>query len=580
MSSPSSTALRLDRLDKLPRLPTRLANLLPEGLSSRLLAAAIFLGVIVGLLVAVLDYIVLDVVLERVLELPVALQVAAPLVGLVLTRVILLTWGQGCSPSTSEEYIYEFHSSNPEMATVPLRARLLGGITTIGFGGALGMEGPSIYLGSAIALRVQRALERYLSWETTKLLLTAGAAAGVSAVFQAPATGLFFALESPYRDDVVHRALLPSLVASAAAYLTFVSVPFVEHGSVLDFTYQPDLSAGVLGGAVAIGVGAGIGGRLFAWAIRRAKMMSKMMSPWLLAIGGGLILGALALASDLLFDAPLTLGPGVAILDYLSQSPPLSLVIALFVFRAVATICSVAAGGVGGLFIPLAMQGVIMGTVVGHALSALGWGSDGAIWPMLGLAAFLAAGYRTPLAAVVFVAESSVGAAVVPALIAAAVSQLVAGSASVSLAQKVERLGYLEQRFVLPLTSALTTDVLTVPPDATVSEFVWMHAIGRRKSAVPVVDGAKYLGYCNVDSVSNVARDNWEDKTVDSIMDDKLPTALPSWSLRDAVVAMRSADVDQLAVTDDSGTFIGVVYESEIVKLGEILEQTDRPGDH
>ena len=64
-----------------------------------------------------------------------------------------------------------------------------------------------------------------------------------------------------------------------------------------------------------------------------------------------------------------------------------------------------------------------------------------------------------------FVAESTRGAAVVPALIAAAVSQLVAGRSSVSIGQQVERLGHLEERFTMPLAAALTTDVMTVPLD-------------------------------------------------------------------------------------------------------------------
>ncbi len=183
-----------------PELPRWLRGILPEGFSSRLLAAAIVVGIMVGLLVAILDFIVLELVLEPVLHMPLWIQILAPLFGLLLTRLILLRLGGGCSPSTSEEYISEFHNRHPAMELKPLRARLLGGIATIGTGGSVGLEGPSIYLGSAVGLRVQRVAERYLGWGTAKLLLTAGAAAGVSALFQAPATGLIFALESPYRD--------------------------------------------------------------------------------------------------------------------------------------------------------------------------------------------------------------------------------------------------------------------------------------------------------------------------------------------------------------------------------------------
>jgi CIC family chloride channel protein len=552
----------------------RLTSLIPEARFSRLLLAAAGLGVGVGLAVAVLDFIVVELLLYPVLKLPLAVQAGAPLVGLLVAALVLRTLGGGVSPSTSEEYITAFHSRHPTLELKPLRARLMAGAATIGSGGALGLEGPSIYLGSAMGLQLQQRFERLLGRDASKTLLTAGAAAGVSALFQTPATGVMFALESPYRDDVAHRALLPSLLASATSYLTFASVPFLELGTEWGFARGVQLGAGELAGAVAIGVGAGLGGRMFAWTIRRSKKVTKDHSPWGPAILSGLVLGALVLISDQMYGEALTLGPGYGIVDWLREQPSFAAITALFFLRAAATLVTIAGGGAGGLFIPLAVQGLLMGTMVGQGLDVLGWGQADTIWPVLGLAAFLAAAYRTPIAAVMFVAESSAGDAVVPALIAAAVSQLVAGEASVSAAQRVERLGHLEQRVTLPLASALTTDVLTVPPDATVSEFVWVHALGRRQRIVPVVDGSTYLGLCSLDDASALDRDLWEDQAITSILSKDAPVAGPSWTLRDAVAAMERADTEVLAVVDNGGTFVGVVYESEIVKLGQILDET------
>ncbi|MEM7271631.1 MAG: chloride channel protein [Actinomycetota bacterium] len=557
------------------RFGRALQSLVPGGKPSRLLGAAIAVGVIVGLAVAVLDYLVIVLLLENLLEWPLYIQAVSPLIGLLLATAVLIYLGKDCGPSTSEEYIVAFHARNPSIAGGPLRARLAAGAATIGLGGAVGLEGPAIYLGSAAGLQVQARLERFLGKDAGKLLLTAGAAAGVSALFQAPATGLVFALEAPYRDDVAHRALLPSLVASAASFLTFASMPFLELGTDWGFAFQNAIGAGELAGAVAIGLGAGFGGRGFAWAVRRAKYLGDGSSPWRNAVVGGVVLGILAVVADRLFEEPLTLGPGFEVVHWLEEDHALWLIVLLFFFRAVATLATVGAGGVGGLFIPLAVQGVLLGSIVGDVLRILGWGSDGAVWPILGLAAFLAAGYRTPISSVMFVAESSGGTVVVPALVAAAMSQLVAGTSSVSAAQRVERLGHLEGRLALPLVSALTTDVLTVPSDASVSEFVWGHALGRRQPVVPVVDGATYLGLCSVDDVSAIDRDDWESHPVSEILITDVPVARPSWSLRDAVAAMEASDTEMLAVADEAGNFVGVVYESEIVKLGEILDETE-----
>ncbi len=550
---------------------------LPRGDASRLMLASTILGVLVGLLVAVFEFVTVHLILENVEHLPVGLLAAMPMVGLAIAHLILKTLGQGASNSTSDEYIAAFHARRPSLPLRLLPVRLAAGAATVGFGGALGLEGPSIYAGSTLGLHMQRWLHRWLSYDVQKLLITAGAAAGVAAIFGAPATGVVFALEAPYRDDVVHRALLPALVAAAASYITFLAVPFLSPEAVLPTAYQRSIDFGEIVGAILIGLGAGIGGRMFAASIKRAKKVAKTTpTAWLIA-GGGSVGAFLVLLSDYLYDAPLTLGPGAAAVDWASEAGGGSinfwLIAALFALRAIATLTSVSAAGTGGLFIPLAVQGILLGHLVGGGLDAMGLGREEAsIWPLLGLAAFLAAGYRTPLAAVMFVAEwTRGGPAVVPALIAAAVSQLVAGSASVAAGQRTERSGHLEARLALPLTAALSTDVLTVPPDATVGEFVWVHAIGRRVTTVPVVDGSHYIGLALFDRVAEIPRAEWDETPIDAIVDTEAATARPSWSLRDATAAML---YDVIAVTDSEQTFIGVVQEEEVVRLKEILAET------
>ncbi len=556
-----------------------LLSLLPEGRGSRLLGASALLGVFVGVAVACFEYVTIELVLHEVAALPVELQALAPIVGLGLTALILRTIGSGCSPSTSDEYIVAYHMRRPSLSLRPWPARLLGGVATIGFGGSLGLEGPSIYTGAAFGLALHRRLDRWLGRGSAKLLLTAGAAAGVAAIFQTPATGVLFALESPYRDDLAHRALLPALVASAASYLTFISIPFIHPEPLLGVVSSRGIGTTELFGAVLLGVGAGLGGRSYAWLVRQAKAMSSRFGPFMQVGIGGAVLGGLAVASDAMFGEPLSLGPGISVVEWLATERSLGLILMLFLVRAAATFTTVGAGGAGGLFIPLAVQGVLLGRIVSAVLNELDATSPERIWPVLGLAAFLAAGYRTPIAAVMFVAESTAGGAnvVVPALIAAAVSQLVAGRSSVSKGQEVERLGHLEGRFALPLTSALNTDVLTVPPDATVAEFVWNHALGQRQRTVPVVEGGTYIGLCSIDACTTLERDQWSSTLVSAIVSEETPTAAPGWSLRDALVEMDRHNTDVIAVVDDRGNFIGVVDEAEIVKLGQILEDTGGP---
>ena len=553
-----------------------LRSLLPEGRAARLLSASAGLGVMVGLALSIFEWVTVEFILHNVVHLPLGVLAIAPLFGLAIATLVLRTVGGGISNSTSDEYINTFHSRSPELSERHLLPRLIAGTATIGTGGALGLEGPAIYTGSVFGLSLHRRIDKWLGRDAARLLLTAGAAAGVAAIFQTPATGVLFALEAPYRDDIAHRALLPALIASATSYLTFISMPFIAQEPFLGPIAPGEIGTAELVGAVAIGVGAGFGGRVYAWLVRKAKGVAKRYQPVQLVLVGGAVLGGLAVASDALFDEPLTLGPGFSVVEWLADpTRSLQLILVLFLFRAAATMVTVGSGGTGGLFIPLAIQGVLLGKIVSSALDQAGFESaTDRIWPILGLAAFIAAGYRTPIAAVMFVAESTRGSAVVPALIAAAVSQLVAGRSSVSIGQRVERLGHLEERFTMPLAAALTTDVMTVPPDASLSEFVWIHALGRRVRIVPVVDGNDYLGLCSVDACTAVERDLWETTTVMDVIDTSMPAANANWSLRDAVAAMDAGQTDILAVLDDSEAFIGIVAEAEIVKLGEILEET------
>jgi len=523
----------------------------------------------------------LPFLLERVLEQNLVLLALAPVGGSALSQLGLRLVGGGTTGSTSDEYVRAVHERQPSIPFRFLPAKLLAGIATIGSGGAVGLEGPSIYAGSSVGLFVHERLGRFFRRDEARLLLTAGAAAGVAAVFKAPATGVIFAIEAPYRDDVTPQALLPSLIASAASYVTFVFlvgstpvVPFLGEGpeSASGAAAILDVQIGDLLGALVLGVAAGLGGRGFAKLVRRTKQAAHTITWYKRAAVAAVALAALTLLSDMAFGEVLSLGPGTRAMEWVVQQDALELIALLFGIRVAATLATLLGDGVGGVFIPLATLGVIVGQFVGVALDTTYTG----LYATLGLAAFLGAGYRAPIAAVMFVAESTGAAAfVVPALVAAAVSQVVAGPASVAEYQLSKRLGHLEQRFTLPLSSILTTDVLTVPPDATVSDFVYMHVLGRRQRVVPVVEGSTYLGMAQLSELSSVERDQWETTTVGSMMTTGLPAGSPSWTVRDAVVAMEAADVEVLAVTDSTGSFIGVVTEDDVVRLGEILEETE-----
>ena len=534
----------------------------------RLLAFAALTGVLTGVGVAAFEWVTRTQLFALVLDAPVWMQALAPTVGLALTAVALRTAGRGATPATSDEYIRNFHQRGRPLDLRPLPGRLLGGAATLGSGGALGFEGPSLYLGASLGTALERLRRRRGGRSESKVLMVAGAAAGVAAIFKAPATGAIFALESPYRDDNARRMLLPALLAAATGYLS--AVAFLGTEPLFSVEGSPPFDLRELGGAVVVGLLCGVGARLFAWLTLRTKALAGRLPAWAAILGAGVALAALALVSDRLFGSPLSMGSGYRTLEWVTEPDhSLSLVAALFTIRLLATSATLAGGGVGGLFVPL----VIAGAVLGDGIATVAH-DETALFPLIGVAAFLGAGYRTPLAGVVFVAETTGRPGfVVPGLIASVASQLVMGDVSVSAYQAAGRAGHLERRLQLPVTAALESDVLATPADATLTEFEAHHLMVSRALEVPVVEGHHYLGMLTVEAVRSVDPEARAEHTAADLADREWPTATLTWTLEQAVRALSDTEVDTLPVLDDD-RLAGVVTLAGIVRLDEILGST------
>lgn len=532
-------------------------------------------GVLTGVVVALFERLTAEVLLDEVLQLALPVAACMPVAGMVAGLGARRFLAAGASPATADDYIRNFHDRVHHLDLRPVPGRLLAAVATLGLGGPLGYEGPAIYAGAAVGSALQRRLRRVLAREEPKLLMVAGAAAGVAAIFKAPVTGVVFALEVPYTEDLARRMLLPAAIAAAGGYLAFAAI--AGTAPLLPVGGQPPFNFVDLGGSAAVGLAAGLGARFFVLAVQRAKAAQLLGHPWARAAGAGAVLGLLFLAGRALAGENLTLGPGYDLLRWaLSPDPSLALVAAAAALRLVATATTLAGGGTGGLFIPLVVQGALVGRLVAGPLDP----ASRTLFPLVGVAAFLGAGYRVPLAAVVFVAEATGRPGfVVPGMIAAVVAQLVCGRASVSPYQRGRQVSPVLERLRLPLAAVVDTEARTVPSDATLEEFFWQHLVGGRQRSVPVVDGSVYRGTVRADDLAGVDRTVWSSTTVGQVAHHDVPVATPGWRLAEALRAMEDADTDVLPVCDD-GRFLGVVRASDVVRLDEVIELIDPGEEH
>ena len=358
-----------------------------------------------------------------------------------MTGLIMQYLTRDPNQHSTEEVIQSYHEHEGRIDMRDFPAKLLAAVTTVGFGGSAALEGPSIYGGAAIGSWLWthlRGLQRFqLDQRDRRIMLICGAAAGMSAVFRAPLTGIVFALEMPYKDDLAHEALMPSLIASVVSYMTLSaflgSKPLFNFSSAGTYTMRDLLWSAVLGLLI------GLIAMVFAITFRRLRsFVVKWTAPhWIKLTIGGLLTGLCGLVFLQLYPGTLIpLGPNYeAVGQILTQSHSSSELVIFGLFKLAATAFTLGAGGVSAMFVPLFLTGGAIGiafaqTVV-HDPSL-------ALYAAVGMASFIAAAYKTPLAAVVFVAEATGGHAfIIPALIGSAVAYAISGDASVSGDQKL-----------------------------------------------------------------------------------------------------------------------------------------------
>lgn len=393
-------------------------------------------GASTGLFVAGFEHLVVDVLFEHVVTLPLPALMALPTAGLLGSLAARRLIGRGTTPGTADEYLQAFHDPKHVLHPRDAVARVVASVATLGCGVPMGLEGPSMYTGASIGAALQRRAPRVFDRADHRVLVVAGAAAGVAAIFKAPATGAVFALEVPYQDDLARRMLLPALVSSVSSYLVFAAVlgtePLFPIGRATAFEARD------LIGACLVGIVAGVGARLFAWLLRSAKAMSARPRPVRTALGAGAVLAVLILIADAMTGEALLAGSGYRAIDWaLEPEHAVPVLFAVLVLRCVATAAAVAGGGVGGIFVPLVVGGALTGTIIGHLVDD----ADVTLFLVIGVAAFLGAGYRVPLAAVMFVAETTGRPSfVVPGVIAAVVAELMMGASSVTRYQRAANL--------------------------------------------------------------------------------------------------------------------------------------------
>jgi len=373
---------------------------------TQLLTLAVVIGAAAG--VAVMGfYFAIDLiqrlVLQGALQLPLPAAVLIPLfvaLGLVACRS-LVRWGAlGSVGENIPDVMYRVNVKGGVIRFRPVLAKTLAAGLVIGTGGSVGAEGPVVVLGAATGSRIGRWLKA--SPNRLRTLVGCGAAAGISAAFNAPMAGVVFGIEK-ILGAAGGMALAPFVVASIIA-ATVGRAGFGDHpvlalptafsiGSPWELLLYAGL--GILCGVVAVLYSRGV------W--KTQDLFARLPSPWMRVALGVLIVGGL----DVAFRADLW-GHGHQSLDLgVMMGRTAVFLLALTAAKLVATAATFGAGGVGGVFTPALYIGATLGAAFGvasHHVIPMSTESPSAL-AVVGMAGLVAGATHAPLTAIMMVFE-------------------------------------------------------------------------------------------------------------------------------------------------------------------------------
>ncbi|HIW65802.1 MAG TPA: chloride channel protein, partial [Candidatus Alistipes intestinipullorum] len=342
-----------------------------------------------------------------------------PAVGIILATLFVKYIVRDNISEGVTRVLYAMSRKNSRIARHNCWTSIVGGATTIGFGGSVGPEAPIVLTGAAIGSNVGRVAR--LNYKNTTLLLCCGAGAALAAIFKAPITGVVFVLEI-LMLDITAGSVIPLLIAS----ITATTMAFMLRGfdPILAVTLAPEDAFELWQIPLFILLGVSCG--LMAWYFtsmnarigRFFKGMDKQYKKW---IWGGAILGILIFVFPPLYGegyegiTTLMHGNAQVLFDnsLFYRFREIEWVVLLFViatmfFKVIAMASTNAAGGVGGTFAPSLFVGAFTGASLALVCNMLfHWNVSIVSFTLVGMAGVMSGVMKAPLTSIFLIAELS-----------------------------------------------------------------------------------------------------------------------------------------------------------------------------
>ena len=576
--------LRITILSRLRDVILRLSNRLSER--QMLTVLAITVGLLAGLGTCLFEMLLHGVKEALVAWFPSdqaqALLLVYPAIGIILATLFVKHIVRDEISEGVTRVLYAMARKDSRIASHNCWSSIVGGATTIGFGGSVGPEAPIVLTGAAIGSNVGKIAR--LNYKQLTLLLCCGAGAAVAAIFKAPITGVVFVLEI-LMLDITSASVFPLILASVTATTTALIFRGFDPIFAINLSEADVFVIRQIPLYILLGVCCGLMSYYFTSVNSKVasfvKRIDSQYKRWAFA---GILLGVL------IFIFPPLYGEGYRSLTSFMHGNVQALfansmffkfrtiewvaiiyATAIMFIKVVAMATTNASGGGGGTFAPSLFVGAYMGAIVALVCNAcFDWNVSVVSFSLVGMAGVMSGVMKAPLTAIFLIAELSNGYGLfIPLMIVAAISFAVDYTLdrdsiyTKQLRMRGELLTHDKDSsaFVfLRLDQLMETDFIRLRVSITIIS-------NARRNIFPVVDNyGKLLGIVQLDDLRHdmFDRDKWG-KSIMHYMIQPPDKILEHEMIQSIMPRFEQSNTWMLPVVDKENHYLGFIAKSQIL---------------
>lgn len=363
--------------------------------------------------------------------------IVSPIVGIFLTVLFVKYLVRGHLKSGTWHVLLSIAKNSSILEKKETYIHAVSSSLTVGMGGSVGLESPIVQTGSAIGSTFASFFP--MGYRDRTLMLACGAAAGIAAAFNAPITGVLFALEVLLVDISV-SSFIPLLIAGAVGALC--SKVILHEGILLSFSQVREFDYHNVPFYILLGI---LCGFVSVYYVRTLLRTQDLLSKYLPGTFPRLIVGGLLLGG-LIFLFPALFGDGYTTVKDLAEQQPnrlfensflnfgiedreIMLIMTVFVLSLVKVFAvglTLGSGGNGGNFAPSLFVGATLGFSFSSLLVMAGFDRvTVANFTLVGMAGMLTGVFHAPLTSIFLIAEVTGGyGLMIPLMVVAALSSV------------------------------------------------------------------------------------------------------------------------------------------------------------